>query len=136
VRRALTPAVTALLFALAGSSLWAAKAPTKIAPLPPGTVVYLNGAADLEQLRESNFQHYLVAKRILAAANVLCRSGAPRPLSARFDGADPHCAAFLWKTSLPPKKELTFHLDGVQYIALIAVMDLRARAVPLTATAP
>jgi Nucleotidyltransferase len=99
------------------------------APRSP-TTVYLYGATDLEYLRETNFNHYVRAQRILAAANEICRAGPERTYLARFDGADPHCNDF-WKTSNPPKKQLSFHLDSVHYIALVSVTASPGKPVKL-----
>jgi hypothetical protein len=125
MRRASGYALVGLFCAasLAGAS------PAKVAPPSPRTSVYLNSAADLEHLRESNFNHYLRAQKILAAANEICRPGKETTYFARFDGADPRCLAMLWKTSNPPKKQLTFKLDDVRYIALVSVTDNPARIV-------
>lgn len=129
MRRAVTPVVVGLLSAstaclCAARAAGASRAPaTSPAPMPQMVVlptVHLNGRADLEHLRETNFYHYLRAKKILAAANEIC---APKPghtYLARFSDADPQCGA-MWMTSLPPKKQLTFRLDGVYYIALVTV---------------
>jgi hypothetical protein len=88
--------------------------------------VRLDGPADLEHLRETNFNHYLRAKKILAAANEICRPGPEKIYLARFGGADPHCGA-MWMTSYPPKKLLSFRLDSVQYIALVTITNLRGK---------
>ena len=98
-------------------------------PKPPPRTVYLYGATDLDHLRDTNLNHYLRARKILAAANEICRPGKDTTHYARFDGADPHCLALIWKTSNPPKKQLEFHLDEVRYIALVTVTDRPAKAV-------
>ena len=129
VRRTITPAVLGLLSATAMTSPYAAQLPAKAPPPPPRTV-YLAGIADLEHLRETNFYHYLRAKKILAAANEICRPKPEQTYFARFNGADPQCGA-MWMTSLPPKKELTFHLDGVYYVALVTVTAYVGKAIPV-----
>jgi hypothetical protein len=91
-------------------------------PSPPTRIwVHLYGTADLEQLRATNFIHYLRARRILAAANEICRPGPTHTYPARFKGDYPNCESAMWLTSFPPKKRLTFHLDDVGYIALVSV---------------
>jgi hypothetical protein len=135
MRKAVTPLVVGLLSATAtclcaaqtpAAAPAAAQAPAESPPRMPQMLVpptvYLNGVADLEHLRETNFHHYLRAKKILAAANEICR---PKPgkqgtYPARFKGADPQCGS-MWMTSLPPKKQLRFHLDGIYYVALVTV---------------
>ena len=94
---------------------------------PPPRTVYLYDTADLDQLRETNFNHYLRARKILAAANEICRPGKETSFYARFDGADPRCLTMLWKTSNPPKKQIEFHLDDVHYVALVTVTDNPAK---------
>ena len=90
-------------------------------PSPPTRVwVHLNGVADLEHLRATNFNHYLRARKILAAANEICQPGPAQSFPARFSGDYPSCEG-MWLTSYPPKKHLTFHLDDVGYIALVRV---------------
>lgn len=74
--------------------------------------VHLNGPGDLERLRETNFYHYLRAKKILAAANEIRRPKREPTYLVRFSDAHPACGP-MWMTSLPPKKLLRFRLDGV-----------------------
>lgn len=94
--------------------------------VPP--TVHLNGAADLERLRRTNLYHYLRARKILAAANEICRPKPERTYRALFNDSDPHCGA-MWMTSFPPKKQLTFRLDDVYYVALVTVTDLPGRLI-------
>jgi hypothetical protein len=90
-------------------------------PSPPTRMwVHLNGAADLEHLRATNFNHYLRAQRILAAANEVCQPGPAHSDPTRFNGDYLNCES-MWFTSNPPKKLLTFHLDDVGYIARVSV---------------
>jgi hypothetical protein len=92
-------------------------------------VVHLYGAADLEHLREKNFDHYRRAERIIADGNKLCRPGAPTlQLAARYGADDMSCAAILL-TSNPPKKLLDFRLDNTRYIALITITNDQPRLV-------
>jgi hypothetical protein len=105
----------------------AAAADAPVAPKPPATVVHLYGAADLEHLRETNFNHYQRAARIIADGNKLCRPGAPTlQLAARYGADDMSCAANLL-TSNPPKKILGFRLDSTRYVALITITDDQPR---------
>ena len=106
-------------------------------PSPPTRLwVHLNGVADLEHLRATNFSHYLRARKILAAANEICQPGPAQTFPTRFSSDYPSCEG-MWLTSYPPKKHLTFHLDDVGYVALVSVTvsggkleELRARAAP------
>ncbi len=103
---------------------------TSVPAQPPPKVIYLYGPADLEQLRESNLAHYLRAEKILAAANEICRPKPDQTFLARFD-SDPHCLAMFWKTSFPPKKQLSFRLDDVQYVALVTVTGSPGKVVKI-----
>ena len=157
MREAITPIVAALLSgsaaclcaaqasadsqspAAAALPTAAAQAPDKsVPPMPQMLVrppVRLNGPADLEHLRETNFYHYLRAKKILAAANEICAPKPAHTYRTRFSAADPQCGA-MWMTSLPPKKQLSFHLDGVYYVALVTVTNLAAKPIPVLDAPP
>jgi hypothetical protein len=90
-------------------------------PSPPTRVwVHLNGTADLRHLRATNFNHYLRARKILAAANEICQPGAVHAYPTRFEGDYLSCGG-LFLMSNPPKALLEFHLDDVGYIALVSV---------------
>jgi hypothetical protein len=134
MRIVITPAVLGLLSAMATVTLCAAELLPDTTPQPPRTIsvrtVHLYGIADLEHLRETNFFHYLRAKKILAAANEICRPKPDKTFLARFDHADPKCGS-MWMTSLPPKKQLIFHLDDVNYIALVTVTGYLGKVVPV-----
>lgn len=133
MHKAMTPAIVGLLSATAMTCLGAAPAPVK-STAPRAQVVQreveLNGPADLERLRETNFYHYLRARKILAAANEICAPRPARTYLARFKAADPQCGS-MWMTSLPPKRELRFRLDNVHYVALVTVTNLRAKAISI-----
>src|ERR1700733_409632 len=72
-------------------------------PSPPTRVwVHLNGAADLQHLRATNFNRYLRAQMILAAANEICQPGPAHAYLTRFNGDHVNCGGpFLM--SNPPK---------------------------------
>jgi hypothetical protein len=74
----------------------------------------------LENLRASNFRHYLRAREILAAASELCQPGPPEVLRARFEDDNVKCSG-MWLASLPPKRWLSFDLDDSSYVALVTV---------------
>jgi hypothetical protein len=130
MRKASGPAVLGLLLlATPWACICVAEAPQMAAKAPspptstlrmPWKVVTLDDAAELEHLRQTNFAHYLRARKILAAANEICSPGSLQVQQARFDGADPQCG-LMWMTSYPPKKLLSFHLDGIHYLALVTV---------------
>lgn len=130
MRIAIASAAVGLLSVIA-SGLSDAQAPTAVQvpaesgsmpQMVPPPVVHLYGVSDLERLRKSDLYHYLRARKILAAANEICR---PRPeptFLARFNDTLPACGP-MWMTSLPPKKLLRFRLDGVYYVALVTVVE-------------
>jgi hypothetical protein len=124
---------SAVLGLLCGSwvmgGLAVAQPPSSEPAKPMPKTVYLYGATDLEHLRDTNFDHYLRAQRILADGNKLCRPGPPTVHYAQFDAKDLHCQSLLLMTSNPPKKQLEFQLDDVHYVALITITDDQARLV-------
>ncbi len=120
MRRAIGSAVIVLLTATALPGACFGQAWSS-APPPTRVWVHLNGAADLEHLRATNFNHYLRAKQILAAANEICQPGPIHAYPTRFEGEYLNCESMFWLTSNPPKKLLSFHLDDVGYIALVSV---------------
>jgi hypothetical protein len=98
--------------------------------------VHLNGAADLEHLRTTNFNHYLRAQPILAAANEICRPGSPHVYPTRFKGDDYLSCGGPFLMSYPPKALLRFHLDDVGYIAMVSVTVTGGKMEKLAAHAP
>jgi hypothetical protein len=86
-------------------------------------VVYLNGPADLAQLRAENPLHYQRAVKIIDAANELCRPNIGAVEYARFAAKNVSCVQALFRTSNPPKRNLSFRLDNTQYSALVTVTD-------------
>ena len=91
--------------------------------------VYLD-ARGLEQLRETNPNHYARARRILAAANYLCRPRAPDLYLARFGAQDLSCAPMLLQTSNPPQWRIGFRLDRTRYVASVFLTDDPPRLLP------
>jgi hypothetical protein len=108
----------------------AATAPGADVHAAPYKLVYLDGAADLAQLRATNPSHYARAQRVLGAAGELCRPGPGDVSFARLDARDVSCARMLLKTSNPPKRQISFTLDDTRYIALVVVTDDPPRLVP------
>lgn len=85
------------------------------------SVVHLNGAADLEQLRHSHPGHYKQALKIIDSAKELCK-----PHAAAIEHADAKevsCSQMLLRTSNPAKREIKFQLDDTTYIALVTMTD-------------
>jgi len=117
------------ILALTGAC--AALANAEEAPLttPPSRTVYLDGPSDLARLRKANPSHYARAERVLAAANHLCRPG-PGELKEAAGARDLTCNGTLFRTSNPPKWQITFTLDDTRYVALVAVTDDPPRVTP------
>ncbi|TLY79449.1 MAG: hypothetical protein E6K49_03810 [Gammaproteobacteria bacterium] len=107
----------------------APRAPDKVPDKPSGNVVFLDGPA-LAELQSTNPNHYARAKRILAAANYLCRPRVPQPYLASFAAQELSCAGLLLRTSNPPKWQIGFRLDDTRYIAWVIISDDPPRAVP------
>jgi hypothetical protein len=118
MQKAVSSAVLSLLsaFVLTGAAL--GNGPVE--PPAQGTI-HLDTQADLEDLRQTNLNHYLRARTILAAANEICSFGPDKTYMTRFADAHPRCGQAMWKMSHPPKKELSFQLDDVHYVALVTV---------------
>jgi hypothetical protein len=93
----------------------------------PDKVVYLDGAADLAQLRATNPVHAARAEKILAAANELCRPEPGTISYAGFQARDISCSDMLLRTSFPAKRQIDFTLDDTRYIALVVITDDPAR---------
>jgi len=134
----------AVCIALAATAAAAAPAPASSAdpaPAPstsPGRgvirighhrVVRLDEDA-LQALRSSDPGRYAAVHRILTSASRICSFGAPAVQSIA-DAHDVGCQRNLWKTSLPPKRELHFVIGDTFYIAEITVRDLGARITPV-----
>jgi hypothetical protein len=89
--------------------------------------VRLYTAEDLTNLRTTNPDHYARAARLIAAANQLCQPGKPKLQNT--DGRDISCGVLLL-TSNPPKRELSFLLDGTRYVALVTITADRPKFLP------
>ena len=82
--------------------------------------VRLDTPDELAQLRASNADHYARAERLIMAANSLCPPAAPKLEHADADSRNAACGLLLW-TSNPPKREISFTLDGIRYAALVVI---------------
>src|SRR4051812_33402107 len=94
--------VLAMVVATCATGAWAAT------PAGGGGVVHLDGPAALAELRATNPVHYARARKIIAAANHLCRPTAGEVDYASFDAKSISCIRLLLKTSNPPKRQLSF----------------------------
>ena len=82
--------------------------------------VRLNTPEDLANLRATNPDHYARAQRVIAAANVLCPPGRPQLQSTELHSGNLSCGQ-VFLTSNPPKREITFKLDSIKYVALVTI---------------
>jgi hypothetical protein len=98
----------------AASVVWAGDAGMVHSP------VRLDTPDELAQLRASNPDHYARAERLIRAANALCPPAAPKLEHADADSRNASCGLLLW-TSNPPKREISFILDGIRYAARVAI---------------
>jgi hypothetical protein len=89
--------------------------------------VYLDGPASLAKLEAEDPAHYATVKQILAAADVIC---APGPLTLQHAGTDATCEGMLLRTSYPPKRQISFTLDGTRYIALVVLTKDQPQLIP------
>ena len=120
----------ATLLVVTGASATLAQEP--VAPTPgfkigvggtPQKTIRLNNLV-LEELKKSNPRHYTEAQKVLAASDELCAPGAMEVWKVlRLPPA--HCAGEFLRTSYPPKREVTFTIDDIRYIALVTVKDAR-----------
>jgi hypothetical protein len=130
MRTAILTATLALVCAALPVS--SAETPASSAP-PPSTpaakTVYLYGEAALDELRAANPRHYEIARAILADAPELCR---PEPTGQFLlaKGTSTVCLKGFFKTSYPPKWQLQFRLDDVQYFALVTVKGFQPHLLP------
>jgi hypothetical protein len=107
-------------FLCSASVCWADKPVDTFDPRP---AVRLNSAADLAHLRKTNPDHYARAVRLISSANRLCDPGAPKLQNAKLQSADGHDIScdLLLLTSNPPKRALSFTLDGTRYVAIVTI---------------
>jgi hypothetical protein len=107
-------------FMCSASVCWADQPVAAVAFKPP---VRLASAADLAQLRKTNPDHYARAVRLMSSADSLCKPGKPKLQNAKLqsaDGRDISCDMLLL-TSYPPKRALSFTLDGTPYVAIVTI---------------
>jgi hypothetical protein len=124
----IVPAFTASIFG-AGVAL-ADEAPAAVEQPP---TVYLRGEQDMERLKSSNPNHYERARKIMAAADVVCKPGPLSVVPAEANAKDTSCASMLVLTSYPPKRTIGCTLDDVHYVAYVVLTESAAefQRVPL-----
>jgi hypothetical protein len=110
-----------VIFVCAASCVWA----DDTVVIQPAVRLYT--AQDLDTLRARSPDHYARATRLLASANQLCQPGKPQLQKA--DARDISCGLRLL-TSNPPKRELSFMLDGTRYVALVTMTADQPKLIP------
>ncbi|HEY6825087.1 MAG TPA: hypothetical protein VI195_11640 [Steroidobacteraceae bacterium] len=115
--------LTLAVIVCSASVCWAEEPADTVALQSP---IHLDSAADLEQLRKTNPDHYARAVRLIKRAGQLCDPGAPKVQNT--DGRDISCATLLL-TSNPPKRELSFTLDHTSYVTLVTITTDRPQLV-------
>jgi len=93
----------------------------------PSNPVDLNEPGVLEQLKEENPARYEAVTQVLTVGERLpCTDREIRMLSARYDVREMACHAFVL-TSLPPKRRLSFEIEGTRYAAIVTLKDTEGR---------
>ena len=90
----------------------------------------LNRPGTLEHLQQQRPKHYEAITEVLRVVErVPCKAHEIETLKARFDVREMACN-FLLMTSDPPKRRLSFTLEGTSYVAVVTLKDTNARAIP------
>lgn len=91
----------------------------------------LNRPGTLEQLKVERPKHYAAITEVLrVAARLPCGDREIRSLKARFDITQLGCHLELM-TSDPPKRRLSFELEGTHYVATVTLQDTEGRSIPV-----
>jgi hypothetical protein len=114
----IVPVLTASL--LGASAAVADDAPAAVKQAP---TVYLRGEQDLAQLKAANPNHYERARKLMAAADVVCKPGPLSVVPAEASAKDTSCANMVVLTSYPPKRTIGFTLDDVRYVAYVVLTE-------------
>ncbi len=110
-------------------------------PLAIKRTVYLDHLV-LEELKQSNPDHYARIQKVMAASSELCAPSGARLWQA-IGISNGSCSAMTLKMSNPPKRDIGFLIDDTWYVALVTVKDLptlrmlpREKAFPAGTDAP
>lgn len=109
------------------STVQSAPAPTQSAAID------LNAPGALEVLRRTRPEDYRRIVAILAEITRHPQRDVPRWLQTNFDARDIVYQP-LWLTSFPPKRRLSFSLEGQPYRAVLTITDQGARVFPVDDT--
>ena len=92
--------------------------------------VDLNRPGALEQLKLERPKHYEASAEVLRVVErVPCEDREVQTLRARFDVQEMACNLALM-TSDPPKRRLSFELEGTSYMAVVTLKDTQGHVVP------
>lgn len=91
----------------------------------------LNQPGALEKLQTERPEHFRAISEVLRVVErVPCGNLEVRSLEARFDSGDMACH-FTLMTSYPPKRRLSFSLEGTSYVVVVTLKDTGERTVPV-----
>jgi len=94
-----------------------------------GTYVDLDKPGALEALQAANPEHHRKALDVIQAASRLqCRETTVRQVGHEAKLAP--CAPFMVMTSYPPKRHVTFTVEGVTYASNVAIQGLEGKFMP------
>ena len=113
---------TLIMLVLVGLSSLAAGQATR-------ETVDLNEPGALEQLERTNPAHDAKIQAILAGIRAQPEERVAAWIEATFDAEDATYGAVML-TSVPPKRRLSVTLDGVEYRAVVTLVDFYGRLIP------
>ena len=89
------------------------------------------GLPALEKLKAERPAHFRAISEVLRVVErVPCGNAEVTSLEARFDVRDMACN-FELMTSHPPKRRLSFTLEGTSYVAVVTLKDTGGKSVPV-----
>jgi len=92
--------------------------------------VDLNPPGALDQLKVERPKHYAAVTEVLhTVEQVPCEKREVRELSARLDIQELACE-FSLMTSNPPKRRLSFVLEGTSYVAVVTMKEANVQFLP------
>ena len=92
--------------------------------------VDLDQPGRLDRLKVERPKQYEAVTEVLRASERMpCKEGEMRVLKAKYDLREMSCNAILM-TSYPPKRRVTFELEGTSYVSVVTVKGTEGRATP------
>jgi hypothetical protein len=119
--------VAKLLTATLLASLWVAVAGA--GAVIPRRSIDLDQPGALETLQRSNPTHHAKIQKILDRLPRQPDAKVPRWIQTNFDARDATYGPMVL-TSFPPKRRVSFTLDGTRYEAIVTVTNWRGERVP------